>query len=170
MSSGVAGIAQRGKSSMGWFYEFKLHLVCNDKGELLNFVSTPGNVDDRKPLTSSNLLKELIGELFADKGYISESLFNRLFFDGIHLITTVRKNMKGRYMTQNDRIILRKRAIIETINDEIKNICQIEHTRHRSLANFISNLIGRLTAYTFLPKKPAINVEFEPMVQYFIPF
>ena len=115
-----AGIAQRGKSSMGWFYGFKLHLVCNDKGELLNFVITPGNVDDREPLTSSNMLKELMGKLFADKGYISESLFNHLFFDGIHLITTVRKNMKERYMTQDYRIILRKRAIIATINDELK--------------------------------------------------
>lgn len=111
-----------------------------------------------------------MGKLFADKGYISENLFNRLFFDGIHLITTVRKNMKERYMTQNDRIILRKRAIIETINDELKNICQIEHTRHRSLANFISNLIGGLTAYTFMPKKPSINIELEPMAQYFIQF
>lgn len=164
------GIAQRGKSSMGWFYGFKLHLVCNDKGELLNFVITAGNVDDREPLTSSNLLKEVMGKLFADKGYISEGLFNRLFFDGIHLITTVRKNMKDRYMTNNDRIILRKRAIIETINDELKNICQIEHTRHRSFDNFISNLIGGLTAYTFLPKKPSIKVEFEQIAQYFIQF
>ncbi len=93
-----AGIAQRGKSSMGWFYGFKLHIVCNDKGELLNFVITPGNVDDREPLTSGNLLKEVMGKLFADKGYISESLFNRLFFDGIHLITTVKWNMKERYL------------------------------------------------------------------------
>ena len=99
-----AGIAQRGKSSMGWFYGFKLHLVCNDKGELLNFVITPGNVDDREPLTSGNLLKEVMGKLFADKSYISENRFNKLFFDGIHLITTVRRNMKERYMTQNDRI------------------------------------------------------------------
>lgn len=158
-----AGIAQRGKSSMGWFYGFKLHLVCNDKGELLNFVITPGTVDDREPLTSGNLLKEVMGKLFADKGYISESLFNKLFFDGKHLITTVRKNMKERYMMQNDRIILRKRAIIETVNDELKNIYQIEHTRHRSFANFISNLIGGLTAYTFLPKKPSINIELEPV-------
>lgn len=123
-------------------------------------------MDDCEPLTSSNLLKELMGKLFADKGYISENLFNRLFFDGIHLITTVRKNMNERYITKNERIILRKRAIIETNNDELKNRCQIEHTRHRSLANFISNLIGG----TFLPKKLAINVEFEPMPQYFIPF
>lgn len=77
--------------------------------------------------------------------------------------------MKQGYMTTNDRIILRKRALIETINDELKNICQIEHTRHRSFANFILNLIGRLTAYTFLPKKPSITVEFEPNVQMFLP-
>lgn len=83
---------------------------------------------------------------------------------------TVRKNMKERYMAQNNRIILRKRAIIETINDELKNISQIEHTKHRSFANFISNLIGRLTAYTFLPKMPSINVKIETRVQYFIPF
>lgn len=165
-----AGIAQRGKSTMGWFYGFKLHLVCNDKGELLNFIITPGNVDDREPLTGSNLLKGVLGKLFADKGYISEKLFNHLFFDGINLITTVRKNMQQRYMTANDRIILRKRAIIETVNDELKNICQIEHTRHRSFANFISNLIGGLTAYTFLPKKPSINVEFEKNAQMFLPF
>lgn len=89
-----AGIAQRGKSYMEWFYGFKLHIVCNDKGELLNFVVTLGNVDDKEPLTSSNLLKEVIGKPFADKGYISESLFDKLFFDGIHLVTTVRRNMK----------------------------------------------------------------------------
>jgi len=78
--------------------------------------------------------------------------------------------MKKRYMTQNDRIILRKRAIIETTNDELKNICQIEHTHHRSFANFISNLIGGHTAYTFLPKKLSINIEFEPVAQLYIPF
>ena len=160
------GIAERGKSSMGWFYGFKLHLVCNDKGELLNFMLIPGNVDDRNPLKESNLLKKIAGKLFGDKGYISEKLFNSLFFDGIHLITTIKKNMKERYMTANDRIILRKRALIETINDELKNICQIEHSRHRSTHNFLANIIAGLTAYSFLPKKPSINIEFEESAQY----
>jgi hypothetical protein len=147
------GIVQRGKSTMGWFYGFKLHIVINDKRELLEFVITPGNVDDRGPLTESMLLKDIFEKLFADKGYISEKLFYHLWFDGIHLITTVRKNMKESYLTSNDRIILRKRTLIESVNDELKNICQIEHTRHRCFANFISNLIGGITAYTFLPKK-----------------
>ena len=164
------GIAQRGKSTMGWFYGFKLHIAINDKGELLGFVITTGNMDDRAPLTESMLLKDVFGKLFADKGYISEKLFNHLWFDGIHLITTVRKNMKESYMTANDRIILRKRALIESVNDELKNICQIEHTRHRCFANFISNLIGGLTAYTFLPKKTSSNVEFEADAQMVLPF
>jgi hypothetical protein len=107
---------------------------------ILNFVFTTGNVDDREPLTATNLLKGVIGKLVGDKGYIGESLFNKLFFNGIHLVTKVRNNMKERYLTLNDRIILRKRAIIESINDELKNICQIEHSRHRSLDNFIAKI------------------------------
>ena len=96
--------------------------------------------------------------------------FSKVFDSSIKEITTVRKNMKQRYMTANGRIILRKRAIIELVNDELKKICQIEHTRHQCFANFISNLIGGLTAYTFLQKKPSINIEFEKNAQMFIPF
>lgn len=159
-------IAERGKSSMGWFYGFKLHLICNEKGEILNFTFTIGNVDDRKPLIATNLLRGVFGKLFGDKGYIGEKLFKELFFNGIHLVTTVKRNMKERYRTLNDRIILRKRAIIETINDELKNSCQIEHTRHRSFNNFIMNALSAISAYCFLPKKPAIKVEFERQPQY----
>ena len=155
------GIAERGKSSMGWFYGFKLHITCNDKGEIMSFVLTPGNVDDRNPLTESSLLEKIFGKLFADKGYISKTLFDKLFVDGIHLFTTVRNNMKDRYMTNNDRIILRKRSIIESVNDELKNICQIEHSRHRSFHNFIANLISGIAAYCLLPKKPSIFVNIE---------
>ncbi|KAA6327609.1 hypothetical protein EZS27_023418 [termite gut metagenome] len=151
---------------MGWFYGFKLHLICNEKGEILNFVFTTDNIDDREPLTATNLLKGVMGKLVGDKGYIGERLFNKLFFNGINLLTKVRSNMKERYRTLNDRIILRKRAIIESINDELKNSCQIEHSRHRSLNNFIANLISGIAAYCFLPKKPGINVQFEKQAQY----
>ena len=136
------GVAERGKCTMGWFYGFKLHLVVNDKGEILNFVITQGNVDDREPIISNNILKDVFGKLFGDKGYISEQLTNSLFVDGIHLITKIKKNMKNRLMKIEDKILLRKRALIETINDELKNICQIQHTRHRSFANYIANLIS----------------------------
>lgn len=148
-----------GKSTMGWFFGFKLHLIVNDKGELLNFVITQANVDDREPLKASPFLKEIFGKLYADKGYISQELGKLLFIDGIHLITGIRNKMKNSLMSIADKIMLRKRCIIETINDELKNICQIEHSRHRSFTNFISNMISGLIAYCFMEKKPAIKYD-----------
>lgn len=149
-------LAKRGKTSVGWFYGFKLHLVVNDRGELLAFRFTPGNVDDRTPVPQ--LTKTLSGKLFGDKGYISKALFEALFDQGLQLITPIRKNMKNRLMPWLDKILLRKRALIETINDQLKNISQIEHTRHRSLANFMVNLLAGLIAYTHQPRKPSLNL------------
>lgn len=116
------GIASRGKSTMGYFFGFKLHIVINDKGEIIDFVLTTGNVDDRAPLKEESFLKRIFGKLFADKGYIGQKLFEQLFINGIHLITGIRKNMKNSLMSISDKILLRKRSIIETINDELKNI------------------------------------------------
>ena len=153
------GIAQRGKCSMGWFFGFKLHLICNEKGELLNFMITPGDVDDRKPLEYKAFVEFIYGKLVADKGYIGKNLFERLFVDGIQLITKLRDNMKGALMSVSDKLLLRKRAIIETVNDELKNIAQIEHSRHRCFDNFVVNMLGALAAYCCFPKKPCINVQ-----------
>lgn len=153
------GIAQRGKCSMGWFFGFKLHLICNEKGELLNFMITPGDVDDRKPLEYKAFVEFIYGKLVADKGYIGKNLFERLFVDGIQLITKLRNNMKGALMSVSDKLLLRKRAIIETVNDELKNIAQVEHSRHRCFDNFIVNVLGALAAYCCFPKKPCINVQ-----------
>ena len=152
-------LAQKGKCSMGWFYGFKLHLVINDKGEILDFLFTHGNVDDRAPLKDKNFHDKIFGKLIADKGYISKTLFDNLFVDGIHLITKIKKNMKNSLMHIHDKVLLKKRALIETVNDELKNICQIEHTRHRSFGNFLSNLISGLIAYHYLPKKPSLNID-----------
>lgn len=152
------GIAQRGKCSMGWFFGFKLHLICNEKGELLNFVFTPGDVDDRKPLEYESFISQIYGKLVGDKGYISKELFSRLFVDGIQLITKLKSNMKGAIMSVSDKVLLRKRAIIETINDELKNIAQVEHSRHRSFENYIVNMLGAIASYCFFPKKPCINI------------
>lgn len=151
--------AMKGHCSMGWFYGFKLHIVINDQGEIIDFLFTQANVDDREPLKNKNFHKKLFGKLFGDKGYISQSLFEQLFIDGIHLVTKVRKNMKNSLMHTSDKILLRKRALVETVNDELKNMCQIEHTRHRSVDNFLANLISGLIAYHFLPKKPSLNLE-----------
>ena len=153
------GLAQKGQCSLGWFYGFKLHLIINDKGEILDFIITPGNIDDRKPLSDMNLHKRIFGKLFGDKGYISKDLFEKLFIDGVHLITKIKKNMKNSLMLLQDKIALRKRALIETVNDELKNICQVEHTRHRSFNDFITNLLSGLIAYSFFDKKPSINLQ-----------
>ena len=153
------GIAQRGKCSMGWFFGFKLHLICNEKGEVLNFIITPGDVDDRKPLEYKAFVEFIYGKLVGDKGYIGKNLFQRLFVDGIQLITKLKSNMKGALMSVSDKLLLRKRAIIETVNDELKNIAQVEHSRHRSFENFIVNMLGAIAAYCVFPKKPCIHVQ-----------
>ena len=150
-------IANVGKSTMGWFYGFKLHLIINEKGEVLSFTITQANIDDREPLKNEGFLKGIFGKLFADKGYISKKLADILFVDGVHLITQLRNNMKNCLMTLSDKILLRKRSVIETVNDELKNMCQIEHSRHRSIGNFLTNLISGLIAYSFFPKKPSIQ-------------
>ena len=153
------GIAQRGKCSMGWFFGFKLHLICNEKGELLNFMITPGDIDDREPLKHEAFMEFIYGKLVGDKGYIGKELFQRLFVNGIQLVTKLKSNMKGALMSVSDRLLLRKRAIIETVNDELKNIAQVEHSRHRCFDNFIVNMLGAIAAYCCFPKKPCINVE-----------
>lgn len=116
-----AGLAETGKSTMAWFHGFKLHIVINDKGEILTFCITQANVD------------------------------------GTHLITSIRNNMKNSLMSIADKILLRKRSVIETVNDELKNICQVEHSRHGSFTNFVTNLVAGIIAYSFLPKKPSIK-------------
>ena len=152
-------IATTGKSTMGWFYGFKLHLIINDKGEVLNFVITQANVDDREPLKNSKFVNKIKGKLYADKGYVGQKLTELLFIDGLHLITSIRNNMKNVLMELKDKILLRKRSVIETVNDELKNMCQIEHSRHRSFNGFITNTIAALIAYSFFPKKPAIKFQ-----------
>lgn len=152
-----AETAQRGKCSTGWFYGFKLHLVINDRGEILSFCLTPGNVDDRNRKVMKSLTKNLFGKLFADKGYVSKKLFVELLENGVELITKQKKNTKNPGMLHlTDRLLLRKRAVIESVNDFLKNTCQIEHSRHRSRRNFVVNLVAGLAAYSFLPKKPSI--------------
>jgi len=153
-----AGLAARGQSSMGWFFGFKLHLVVNDRGEILQLCITPGNVDDRKPVPG--LAKQLFGKLFGDKGYISKALAKSLqeMFE-VQLITKLRKNMKNQLMTMTDRILLRRRAIIETIIDQLKNISQIEHSRHRSIPNFFVNVLCGLIAYCRRPSKPSLRLD-----------
>ena len=159
------GLAARGKTTIGWFYGFKLHLIINEKGELLSFCISKGNVDDRNLDLLKTMLKDIFGKIYADKGYISQQLFEILFDDGKELITKLKKNMKGKVMCLIDRLLLRKRALIESVNDELKSICQIDHTRHRSPINWLMNLLSGLVGYMFLPKKPALKLDLKPLME-----
>ncbi|MBD1845819.1 IS982 family transposase [Cyanobacteria bacterium FACHB-63] len=152
-------LAARGKTSVDWFFGFKLHLLLNDRGELLNFTLTPGNTDDRTPVPQ--LLQALFGKVFGDKGYLSKKLSQQLLETvGVQLITHFRRNMKNRLTPLEDRLMLRKRAIVETIIDQLKNISQVEHSRHRSPINCLVNLVCGLIAYCHQPKKPSIAIDY----------
>jgi transposase len=151
-------LAARGKTSVDWFFGFKLHLVVNEIGELLNVQITPGNVDDRVPVL--DLLESLFGKVFADRGYVSKSLAQKLLEDfGIEFFAKPRRNMKNSLMRLTDKLLSRKRFIIETIIDQLKNISQIEHSRHRSPVNCWVNLLCGLIAYCHQPKKPGLCLE-----------
>lgn len=149
-------IATHGKGTMGWSYGFKLHLIINHLGEIVSLKLTKGNEDDRKPV--SELADSIFGKLYGDKGYISKKLSGELLDKGVELITTVRKNMKKKFLSLWDRALLKKRFIIETVNDQLKNISYIEHSRHRSIHGFILNLLGGLIAYCLKDDKPSLDL------------
>jgi hypothetical protein len=151
--------AERGKTSLGWFFGFKLHLVISDSGELLNMTLTKGNTDDRKPVP--DLLRSIFGKVFGDKGYISKKLQEALRVQNVDLITKPRKNMKTEKvqpLSSADQWLLQKRSLIETVIDQLKNISQIEHSRHRAGSGFLWNLATALIAYCHQPKKPTLRL------------
>lgn len=152
------GVARKGKSTMGRFFGFKLHLIINDRGEILSFYLSEGNVDDRNIDIMTAMTRDIFGKLFGDKGHISKALAELPFQDGIQLMTKVGKNVKQQNLSGTDAILLGKRALIESVNDELKNIYKVEHTGHRSVKGFLVNLSGALAAYCFLPKKPSPNI------------
>lgn len=156
-----AGMAKASKSTMGYFYGFKLHIVINDKGELIALQITKGNVDDRVPVLQ--LTKGLEGLLLADKGYIKQNLFIELYNRGLKIIHGLKKNMANKLLNLEEKILLRKRSIIETVFDYLKNKMEIVHTRHRSPINAFVHIISTLVAHSFKKNKPAIKYN---MVQY----
>lgn len=155
-----SGMAARGKTSTGWFYGFKLHLIINEYGEVVSYAITPGNVADNNPSVINKLVKKCFGKLWGDRGYLSKKLFEDLYKKGIKLITKLKKKMKNQLMEMEDKFMLSKRGIIESVNGILKETCQIEHSRHRSPINFFVNLISGLAAYSFLPKKPNLQRKF----------
>lgn len=153
-----AGLAQRGKSSTGWFYGLKLHLLINEYGEMINFLVTPGNVADNNDEALRSLLAGCKGKCYADKGYLTK-IFEELYLQGIQLVTKVRKNMKNKLLLLSDKIKLKKRALIESVNDLLMSVFDIDHTRHRSPINALAHTFAGLIAYCFYEQKPAVFIE-----------
>lgn len=150
------GIARRGKTSTGWFFGFKLHLIINHLGEIVSFWLTPGNVADNNKNVVVKMCANLFGKLFGDKGYISKELFAELFEKGIELFTTIRRNMKNKLINTENNLFLMKRGVVESVIELLKSACNIEHSRHRSPVNAIINIWGAIAAYQFFERKPSV--------------
>ena len=151
------GLAARGKTSMGWFFGLKLHFVINHKGQIMALKITPGNTADSTVL--DEMTRHLAGKLYADKGYISRELFTKLWQRGLHLITGIRRNMRNHLMLLGDKIMLRKRFVIETVLDTLKSEMGLEHSPHRSPVNAMVHVLSCLVAYAFRPRKPSISLD-----------
>jgi hypothetical protein len=159
-----AGLAARGKTSMGWFYGLKLHFVINHKGQVMALKITPGNTADSTVL--DQMTQRLAGKLYADKGYIGRELFNKLWRRGLHLITHIRRNMRNYLMPLADKIMLRKRFVIETVLNILKCEMGLEHSRHRSVTNAMVHVLSCLVAYAFRPGKPSISLAAQELTAY----
>jgi hypothetical protein len=149
------GQAKRGKSSTGWFYGFKLHLVINNLGQIMNFLLTAGNVADNNEEVLKTLLVHLKGECYGDRGYLTK-LFEFFYEKGLMLVTKIRSNMKNTLVKMDQKIKLRKRAVIESVNDILTSVFDIEHSRHRKPVNAFAHLFSGLIAYCFYENKPAV--------------
>lgn len=144
-------IAKYGKTSIGWFFGLKLHLVINDKGELMAFKLSKGDMHDSK--TASDLLGAFKGLAFGDKGYLGKKIFDALFEKGLKLITRKRKNMKEQPLNEYEKQLLNQRNLIETVIEHLKHHYQVWHTRHRSMLNALTHLMAALAAYVIAPLK-----------------
>ena len=142
---------------MGWFFGFKLHFVINHKGQIMAVKITPGNTADSTVL--DEMTRHLAGKLYADKGYIGRELFHKLWRRGLHLITGIRRNMRNYLMPMADKIMLRKRFVIETVLDTLKSEMGLEYSRHRSPVNAMVHVLSCLVAYAFRPGKPSISLK-----------
>ena len=152
-----AGLAQRGKTSMGWFFGFKLHLVFNNDNEIVALKLTPGNVHDTTPVPA--LTRDLIGKLFGDKGYIGQKLAEDLLRRGLTLFTRVRRNMKSLPISLHDKALLNARNMAETIIGHIKEFSSLNLSKHRSVINAFVHIIAAITAYQINPFKPKRNLQ-----------
>ena len=150
-----------GKTTKGWFFGFKLHVIINQIGEIMDIKITKGNSSDISVL--EDLVGSLVGKLYGDKGYISSKVAERLLTKGLHLVTGIKNKMKNKVMTWYDKVMLRKRSLIETVFDYMKNKFNLEHTRHRSPWNCLAHILATVIAYQFMKNKPKITPIFSEL-------
>ena len=148
-------LATKGYSSTGWFFGFKIHFIINNLGEIIDIYLTPGNVADNNWKVIEKITVNIFGKLVGDKGYIG--LFKKLFNKGIQLIHKIRSNMKNTLMNNFDKWLLRNRGTIESVGNILKNTFNLEHTRHRSITSFVTNIFSTLIAYNFKSEKPSFG-------------
>ena len=136
---------------------FKLHLIINDKAQVIAVKITKGNRSDLS--CAMNLSKGLEGKIFGDKGYISKDLFHNLYNSGLRLFTGIRKDMKNYLLEHEDKLLMRKRVLIESVFNVLKNNMNLEHSRHRSPLNFLLHILACLTSYS-ISKIPSSSLMF----------
>lgn len=157
----LKSVAAKGKTSMGWFYGLKVHIIINHFGEIISFYISAGNVADNNEHLIFKLTRRILGKLFGDKGYLLRNeLWEKLYHNGLELITKIRSNMKNKLMKMNDKLLLLKRGVLESVGDILKEHLHMEHTRHRSVWGFFLHIFSSLTAYQFRDKKPSIAAKF----------
>lgn len=151
------GLAERGKTSVGWFFGFKLHIVINVYGEVIDFLITPGNIADNDTKTIETLMQNIFGKVYGDKGYLlNKELYEKLYSGGVQIITKIRKNMKNILMDMTDKLLLRKRGVVESVGAIFKEDCNMEHSRYRNPMTLFINVCSGLMAYAFREKKPSL--------------
>lgn len=149
------GLAARGKSSTGWFYGFKVHLVINNWGEIVSFQLSAANQSDNHVDILTHLLSHLQGICVGDKGYLTQ-LWAKFYEDGLKIVHKIRNNMKNKLLSVSEKYYLVKRGVIESVNDILASVFDLTHTRHRKAENAFCHILSCLIAYQFYPDKPCV--------------
>ena len=153
------GLAARGKGTMGWKYGWKLHVIISKTGEIISAFLTPANIADNNAEILFKLTRDIQGKIFADRGYlVNQEVFKTLLKNNVTLVTNVRTNMKKKpNHTEHEKKMLKKRGVVESVGNVLKNSLGLVHSRHRSLSGFIIHIFSCLMAYYFKPEKPSIS-------------
>lgn len=154
------GFAEWGKTSAGWFFGLKVHLLINHLGQLVSVRLTTGSVHDSQPKVLFELTKNLVGWVFGDKGYLLNA-DKKAFVQGdgqLNWGAKPRKGMKAADWPLAAKRYAKKRGVIETVIGQTKSVCDLEHSRHRSATNGFVNVYSALVAYTYYERKPNARV------------